>query len=146
MLILLNFFLTFIYFWDRERQSINGGGSEKEGDTESETGSRLWAVSTEPDTGLEPTEPWDHDLSRSRTLNWLSHPGAPMHILLEALGKGGDHLYCFACSAFIPLLWWQSLHFLLGTRSLTLGSSEAETSGCLAWSKHSMTLSSPTRT
>ena len=26
---------------------------QREGDTESETGSRLWAVSTEPDTGLE---------------------------------------------------------------------------------------------
>ena len=34
---------------------MNGGGSEREGDTESETGSRLWAVSTEPDAGLEPT-------------------------------------------------------------------------------------------
>ena len=38
---LIFFFLTFIYFWDRERQSINGGGAEREGDTESETGSRL---------------------------------------------------------------------------------------------------------
>ena len=28
-------------------------GREKEGDTESEAGSRLWAVSTEPDTKLE---------------------------------------------------------------------------------------------
>ena len=43
----------FIYFWDRVRQSMNGGGSEREGDTESETGSRLWAVSTEPRAGLE---------------------------------------------------------------------------------------------
>ena len=32
------FFPTFfIYFWDRERQSMNGGGAEREGDTESET-------------------------------------------------------------------------------------------------------------
>ena len=46
----------FIYFWDRERQSMNGGGSEREGDTESETGSTLWAVSTEPDAGLELTD------------------------------------------------------------------------------------------
>ena len=30
-----------------------GGGSEREGDTESETGSRLRAVSTEPEAGLE---------------------------------------------------------------------------------------------
>ena len=45
----------FIYFWDRERQSMSAGGAEREGDTESEAGSRLWAVSTEPDAGLEPT-------------------------------------------------------------------------------------------
>ena len=32
-----------------------GGGAEREGDTESEAGSRLSAVSTEPDMGLEPT-------------------------------------------------------------------------------------------
>ena len=31
----------FIYFGDRERQSMNWGGAEREGDTESETGSRL---------------------------------------------------------------------------------------------------------
>ena len=46
----------FIYFWDRERQGMSGGGAEGEGDTESETGSRLWAVSTEPDAGLELTD------------------------------------------------------------------------------------------
>ena len=34
---------------------MNRGGAEREGDTESETGSRLRAVSTEPDAGLEPT-------------------------------------------------------------------------------------------
>ena len=32
-----------------------GEGAEREGDTESEAGSRLQAVSTEPDAGLEPT-------------------------------------------------------------------------------------------
>ena len=35
---------------------MNGGGSQREGDTESEAGSRLWAVSPEPDAGLEPTK------------------------------------------------------------------------------------------
>ena len=35
---------------------MNRGGSEEEGDIESETGSRLWAVSKEPDAGLEPTD------------------------------------------------------------------------------------------
>ena len=35
---------------------MNGGGSEREGDTESEAGSRLRAVSTEPDVGLKLTD------------------------------------------------------------------------------------------
>ena len=38
---------------DRERQSMNGGGAEREGDTESEAGSSLRAISPEPDAGLE---------------------------------------------------------------------------------------------
>ena len=48
-------FLMFIYFWRRDTQSASGGGAEREGDTESEAGSRPWAVSTEPDAGLELT-------------------------------------------------------------------------------------------
>ena len=32
---------------------MRGGGAEREGDTESEADSRLRAVSTEPDAGLE---------------------------------------------------------------------------------------------
>ena len=32
---------------------MNGGGAEREGDTESETGSRLRAISPEPDAALE---------------------------------------------------------------------------------------------
>ena len=35
---------------------MNRGGSEREEDTESETGSGLRAVSTEPDAGLELTD------------------------------------------------------------------------------------------
>ena len=50
-----NFFFN-IYSFLRERQSMRGGGAEREGDTESEAGSRLWAVSTEPDTGPELTD------------------------------------------------------------------------------------------
>ena len=34
---------------------MTGGGAESEGDTESEAGSRLGAVNTEPDVGLELT-------------------------------------------------------------------------------------------
>ena len=38
---------------DRERQRVNRGGAERKEDTESEAGSRLGAVSTGPDVGLE---------------------------------------------------------------------------------------------
>ena len=34
---------------------MNGGEAEREGDTESEAGSRIRAVSTEPEAGLELT-------------------------------------------------------------------------------------------
>ena len=44
----------FIYFErQRETERERGRGREREGDTESEAGSRLQAVSTEPNTGLK---------------------------------------------------------------------------------------------
>ena len=53
---------------------MNGGGSEREGDTESEAGSKLWAVSTEPDTGLELT---DYEIMTwaevGRLTDWATH-------------------------------------------------------------------------
>ena len=41
---------------DREGKSMSGLGAEREGDTESEAGSGLPAVSTDPDAGLELTD------------------------------------------------------------------------------------------
>ena len=41
---------------ERETEREPGRGREREGDTGSEAGCRLPAVSTEPDTGLEPTD------------------------------------------------------------------------------------------
>ena len=52
---------------------MSRGGAGSEGDTESEAGSRLRAVSTEPDAGLDLT---NRDLSQRRTLNPLSRAGA----------------------------------------------------------------------
>ena len=43
----------FIYFEGERDKSASRGRAEREGDTESEAGSRLWAVSTEPDVGLK---------------------------------------------------------------------------------------------
>ena len=70
-----------MFTFERETDRREWGGAEKEGDTESETGSRLRAVSTEPGCGAR-TQPQDHDLSRSQTLNRLSHPGAPCFLVL----------------------------------------------------------------
>ena len=43
------------YLFLRERQKVSSREAEREGDTASEAGSGLRAVSTEPDTGLEAT-------------------------------------------------------------------------------------------
>ena len=49
------FNVLFIFETETETEHEQGRGREREGDTESEAGSRLRAVSTEPDVGLEPT-------------------------------------------------------------------------------------------
>ena len=45
----------FIFKRETETETESKQGRGREGDTESEAGSRLRAVSTEPDVGLEPT-------------------------------------------------------------------------------------------
>ena len=49
-------FLVFIFETERERQSASRGGAEREGDPESEAGSKLLTVGTEPDAGLDLTD------------------------------------------------------------------------------------------
>ena len=46
----------FIFERDREKQSASRGGVEREGDTESQAGSRLRPVSTQPNVGLQLTD------------------------------------------------------------------------------------------
>ena len=54
--IYLKIFLNvYAFLRDRERQSMSREGAERGGDTESKAGSRLQAVSTEPNEGLELT-------------------------------------------------------------------------------------------
>ena len=62
---------------------MNGGGAEREGDTESETGSRLRAISTEPDAGLELT---DHEITTWAEVGHLTDQAtqAPLGILKDS--------------------------------------------------------------
>ena len=46
----------FIFDREREMEHERGRGRERDTHTETEAGSRLWAVSTEPETGLELTD------------------------------------------------------------------------------------------
>ena len=56
ILFFLIFFNVFLLIFEMERDRAWTGEGQREGDTESETSSRLWAVSTEPDAGLELTD------------------------------------------------------------------------------------------
>ena len=49
------FNILILFLRGTEGQSMSRGGAEREGDTECEAGSRLRAVSTEPDVRLDPT-------------------------------------------------------------------------------------------
>ena len=53
-LLFVVFIFLSLFLQQRETEHEQGRGREREGDTESEAGSRCWAVSTEPDAGLEP--------------------------------------------------------------------------------------------
>ena len=55
--VIFKFFKNVYYLGERERERERASreGAEREGDTESEVGSRLWAI-PEPDAGLELTD------------------------------------------------------------------------------------------
>ena len=88
----------FSHWFIFERQNVSGGGAEREKDTEPKTGSRLWAVSTEPYVGLEPT---DHKIMTwaevGRLTDWATQ--APLFLLIfngylflwerECVSRGG---------------------------------------------------------
>ena len=78
-----------MFIFDRERQSqgqrVSGEGAEREGDTESEAGSRLWAVGTEPDLRLELMNlEIMSNLSWSQMLNQLSPQVPQVYDILES--------------------------------------------------------------
>ena len=90
-----------IYFWDRERQSMSRGDAETEGDTESEAGSRLWADSTEPDVGLEPTDCKSTNWAEvSRLTDWATQ--APLDCFLNESNWGWGRMFSFLSEATGP--------------------------------------------
>ena len=77
----------FIYFWEREAAECEqgqGGAERKEGDTELEAGSRLWADSTEPDMGLKLT---NREIMTSaevrRSADWATQ--VPLELFLKII-------------------------------------------------------------
>ena len=65
-----------VYFWESETEYGQGRGRER---GRHRIRSRLQAESCQHRArrGASTHEPWDHNLSRNRMLNRLSHPGAP---------------------------------------------------------------------
>ena len=60
------FLFLSLFVWERQRQHEWGRGRERRRER---IPSRLYAVSAEPDVGLEPTKSWDRDLSRNQELD-----------------------------------------------------------------------------
>ena len=65
---IINWTLTRKFFWERNRVWVGEGQRERE--RENPRQALHWL-------GARTLEPWGHDLSQSRTLNRLSHWGAP---------------------------------------------------------------------
>ena len=83
-------FLMFIYFWERERQSVSRVSRETH---THRIRSRFQSMSCQHRAWRKARthELWDHDLSQSWRLNWLSHPGAPKisNTILNSDGESG---------------------------------------------------------
>ena len=81
------FFLIFnvyLFLRDGERQSVSGGGAERER-ARHRIWSRLQALICQHRArrGSRSHEPWDHDLSRSWMFNRLSLPGTPIYLFWD---------------------------------------------------------------
>ena len=115
------FKLLFIYLTERDtaREGTQAG--------EVGEGEAGFPLSREPDVGLIPA-PWDHDLSRRQTLNWLSHPGAPgLSVFFSTLNFSGKSFTFFLRSKvyiqnviYHYALWKRVPHFCLFVLQISL--------------------------
>ena len=78
----LHFFNVYLFLRERERETEQEWGRGRERGKH-RIQSRLQALSCQPRDryGAWTHEPWDHDLSRSWTFNWQSHPGDPQNVI-----------------------------------------------------------------
>ena len=70
----------FIFERQKERETTRAGEGQRKRETQNQKqdpGSKLLAQSLTQGSNSQAFKLWDHDLSQSQPLNWLSHPGAP---------------------------------------------------------------------
>ena len=89
----------FIYFWERQKQSESRAGAEREKDTESEAGSRLRAVSTEPDVGLKLT---DHEIMTWAEVGRLADRATQASLSVRFFNRGGNSSILLTCQLCTP--------------------------------------------
>ena len=92
----------FIYFWERGRESKQERSRDR---GRHRIQSRLQVPSCQHRArrGAWTHQPWDHDLSWSQTLNWLSHPGTPMIIFLE---EEKNKILSWSGHSLNSSFWW----------------------------------------
>ena len=78
----IKIFFVLMFVFERERASEQRRGR---GRGRHRIWSRLQGLSCQHRAwhGTQTHDPWDHDLSQSRTLNRLSHPGAPIYSIFQ---------------------------------------------------------------
>ena len=80
---------------------MSRGGARREGDTESEAGSRFWAVSTEPDVGLELTD-WEIMTwaEVEHSTYWATQVPQQLELFLKAMDYLGIFFFFFDLGYF----------------------------------------------
>ena len=88
---------------------MNGGGAEREGDTELEAGSRLWAISPEPDAGLELM---DREIVTWAEVGRLTDWATQAPLLVLDLDDYVAFVFSFGVGQVEPMNWiWASACF-----------------------------------
>ena len=80
----------FIFERERERQGMSERGSERKRKTQNLKRLQALSCQHQAQRGARTHMLWDHDLSRSWLLSWLSHPGAPVQGTLITVYTGAS--------------------------------------------------------